>query len=242
MNFNKYHVSRNLFDGTDISGTINNTIYKNDFVYANLSQGTYTLAFDLETTATSAYASSIGVGATTYSKDIQVQTGKTDGHFVFTFTISEEDAGKNLYARFARFGTAVTITYTASNIMLNLGSTPLPYEPYSPEVWHDTPHYIHNTSTDTITTLPADIYPTDTTATVGLKGQASQQSGTTTVSSKSVTVSSLESGTNYALFPKADFPNAVVGDTINIVVGGTSYSQKVMKIDASYVYIENRTV
>jgi hypothetical protein len=45
--------------------------------------------------------------------------------------------------------------------------------------WHDTPHYIHNTSTDTITTLPAVIYPNATTATVGLKGQA-VQSGTPT--------------------------------------------------------------
>lgn len=108
--------------------------------------------------------------------------------------------------------------------------------------WTDTPHYVHSTSTDTLTTLPAVVYPNATTATVGLKGNTSQASGTTTVPSKSVTVSSLESGTNYALFPKADFPNAVVGDTINIVVGGTSYSQKVMKIDTSYVYIENRTV
>lgn len=108
--------------------------------------------------------------------------------------------------------------------------------------WTDAPHYIHNTATDTIATLPTMLYPTGTTATVGLKGNTSQQSGTTTVPSKSVTVSSLESGTNYALFPKADFPDAVVGDAINIVVGGTSYSQKVMKIDASYVYIENRTV
>ena len=108
--------------------------------------------------------------------------------------------------------------------------------------WINIPHYIHKTDTDTITTLPAVIYPNDTTATVGLKGNTSQQSGTTTVPSKSVTVSSLESGTNYALFPKADFPNAVVGDTINIVVSGTSYSQRVMKIDTSYVYIENRTV
>lgn len=73
-------------------------------------------------------------------------------------------------------------------------------------------------------------------------GNMVEQSGTTTVSSKNVTVSSLESDTNYALFSKSDFPNAVVGDTINIVVSGTSYSQKVMKIDASYVYIENRTV
>ena len=43
--------------------------------------------------------------------------------------------------------------------------------------WRDTPHYIHNTSTDTITTLPAVLYPNGTTATVGLKGQT-VQSGT----------------------------------------------------------------
>lgn len=42
--------------------------------------------------------------------------------------------------------------------------------------WHDVPYYIHNTSTDTITT-PADIYANDTTATVGLKGQM-EQNGT----------------------------------------------------------------
>lgn len=45
--------------------------------------------------------------------------------------------------------------------------------------WVDTPHYIHNTSTDIITTLPADIYPNAATATVGLKGQM-EQSGTPT--------------------------------------------------------------
>lgn len=42
--------------------------------------------------------------------------------------------------------------------------------------WTDIPHYIHNTSTDTITTLPAVIYANDTTATVGLKGQMIQSS------------------------------------------------------------------
>lgn len=45
--------------------------------------------------------------------------------------------------------------------------------------WTDTPHYIHNTATDTLTTLPADIYANDTTATVGLKGNM-EQSGTPT--------------------------------------------------------------
>ena len=45
--------------------------------------------------------------------------------------------------------------------------------------WTDTPHYIMGTSTDTITTLPANIYPTDTTAMVGLKGNT-VQNGTPT--------------------------------------------------------------
>ena len=45
--------------------------------------------------------------------------------------------------------------------------------------WTDTPNYIMGTSTNTITTLPADIYPTGTTATVGLKGNM-EQNGTPT--------------------------------------------------------------
>ena len=45
--------------------------------------------------------------------------------------------------------------------------------------WTDTPHYIHNTSTDTITTLPAVLYPNAATATVGLKGNT-VQNGTPT--------------------------------------------------------------
>ena len=45
--------------------------------------------------------------------------------------------------------------------------------------WANTPHYIHNTSTDTITTLPAVLYGDGTNATVGLKGNM-QQTGTPT--------------------------------------------------------------
>ena len=45
--------------------------------------------------------------------------------------------------------------------------------------WTDTPNYIMGTFTDTITTLPTDIYTNDTTATVGLKGNM-EQSGTPT--------------------------------------------------------------
>lgn len=43
--------------------------------------------------------------------------------------------------------------------------------------WTDTPYYIHNTSTDTITTLPADLYTDGQSATVGLVGNMAQ-SGT----------------------------------------------------------------
>lgn len=45
--------------------------------------------------------------------------------------------------------------------------------------WTDIPYYVHDTDTDTITTLPADIYANAATATVGLKGQT-VQSGTPT--------------------------------------------------------------
>ena len=45
--------------------------------------------------------------------------------------------------------------------------------------WTDGANYLMGTSTDTITTLPADIYTNDTTATVGLKGNM-EQSGTPT--------------------------------------------------------------
>lgn len=47
--------------------------------------------------------------------------------------------------------------------------------------WTDTHYYIHNTSTDTIATLPAVLYPNGATATVGLKGNT-VQNGTPTPS------------------------------------------------------------
>ena len=48
--------------------------------------------------------------------------------------------------------------------------------------WTDIPHYIHNTSTDTLTTLPADLYADGANATATIKGNLSQ-SGTPSPSS-----------------------------------------------------------
>lgn len=80
---------------------------------------------------------------------------------VATFTAPDDSRIK--YAA-VRFGS------DATEVMFNLGSTAFPYEPNG---------WVHSlrklsTDTDTITTLPADIYPNDTTATVGLKGQTVQ--------------------------------------------------------------------
>lgn len=65
---------------------------------------------------------------------------------------------------------AVRFGSDATDVMFNLGSTALPYEPYG---------WVHSlrklgTSTDTITTLPADLYADGTAATIGLKGNMSQ--------------------------------------------------------------------
>lgn len=54
--------------------------------------------------------------------------------------------------------TSSDTAYTILQPMLNTGGSALPYEPYSSEVWHEIPYRILNTSQDTITSLPVDIY------------------------------------------------------------------------------------
>lgn len=110
--------------------------------------------------------------------------------------------------------------------MLNAGSTPLPYEPYSSEVWHDT-HYIMGTDTDTITTLPAVIYANDTTATVGLKGNMSQV-GTPTPTTPIQPSECGEMTDNIANLYGVDKTslslNFKTGDNMTIVINGTKAS------------------
>lgn len=80
--------------------------------------------------------------------------------------------GKDIDQICFRVNTGVSINVTIKPMFTNDRHLPSEFEPHM--VCHDTPHYIHNTSTDTITTLPAVLYPNATTATVGLKGQAVQ--------------------------------------------------------------------
>lgn len=75
-----------------------------------------------------------------------------------------------------------------------------------------------------------------------ITGDTVQNSGTYNSGSKSVTVRGVEATTNYAYFNIADFDTIAIGDSVSFVVGGTTYSLKVMKIDSNYVYVENKEV
>lgn len=109
--------------------------------------------------------------------------------------------------------------------------------------WTDIPYYINTTMTDSLTILPTTLYTDNLEIVVGVKGQTVQNgAGTTTIPSESVVVQSLETGTNYAKFNIADFPNIAVDDKVTINVDGTNYSLTVKKVDSSYAYIENREV
>ena len=173
MNFKRYHESKNLWDGTYTKGFIGTTyIYKNTGTNANCAiipcepSTTYTVKKHDESNRFA-----IGTSNALPYDEIQL-TGiyYLDTATSYTFTT---DSSAHYIVVYVSTGTE----QAEPRLMVNTGSTPLPYEPYSSEVWHDTPHYIYNTSTDTITTLTAVLYPTDTTATVGLKGNMYQASG-----------------------------------------------------------------
>lgn len=192
MNFKKYHVSRNLFplDESKLHvGRIENdgTI---DYQVGIITVGTDSVTYEADTTWRGFYTDFIQVNenekltiSLNRSSDIawscccyeendnflgKASAKSTASIKIFTLLTGTKKVRISV--------TSSNTTYTILKPMLNSGSQPIPYEPYSSEVWHDTPHYVHNTSTDTITTLPTVVYPNATTATVGLKGQAVQSS------------------------------------------------------------------
>ena len=155
MNFKKYHVSKNLFDEIypDISGTLR---YKAIYV----GDGTFTLS------TTTPYDSSV---ANVFLLSGDVSSGAStanNGAWLNHKVTAQSDNG---YVTIAYRHYTGTTSPEACDTMLNKGTEALPYEPYSSEVWHDIPYYQHKPATDTLT-LPATLYPNDTSITVGLKG------------------------------------------------------------------------
>ena len=95
--------------------------------------------------------------------------------------------------------------------------------------WADTPNYIHNTFTDTITTLPIVIYTNDTTATVGLKGQMEQSS--TPTPDNPITPS--ECGDLETVGVKAGqykIPISSAGQTTTVYLGEVETTRKIKKL------------
>jgi hypothetical protein len=144
--------------------------------------------------------------------------------------------------------TSPVTEYTITNLMLNAGDTALPYEPYGyQEGWEvrdnqDRLIWGREDELQTATgTLPFKGYGLPLKV-KSLLGNAVQNGGTTTVPQKSVTVAGIESGTDYAMFLKSDFPDVALGDEVNIIVGGTTHSLAVKKLDVQYVYVENEAV
>jgi hypothetical protein len=113
------------------------------------------------------------------------------------------------------------------SLMLVAGSQPLPYEPYDSEVWHDIPYYQHKTATDTLT-LPATLYPNDTSITVGIKGQSSQ-SGTPSPSNPVDVngVGELETSGEHA--GQYKIPILSAGQTNNIYLGEVESTRQIKK-------------
>lgn len=144
---------------------------------------------------------------------------------VATFTTPDDSRIK--YAA-VRFGS------DATDVMFNLGSTAFPYEPYG---------WVHSlrklsTDTDTITTLPALLYPTGTTATVGLKGHA-VQSGTPTPDSPIMPQGTGER-TGNLYFKKLTGANISDNGTITTLAGFDLYiaevEQGVQYSGTGYIY------
>lgn len=169
MNFKRFHESKNLFDeSTLLNGYYDTTssyqYYPNDNYRCfslELTAGTYTIFAKSDVlTIRLLRVSSSSLGANPVNLDNRS----------YTFTLP---ATETIYVSLRNSTT--TNDFTGLTVMLNEGSTALPYEPYSAEVWTDS-HYIMGTDTDTLT-LPAVIYPNASSITVGIKGNTTQ-SGT----------------------------------------------------------------
>jgi hypothetical protein len=164
MNFKRFHESENLFDESTLQngyyggGDDDYASYRPDDKYRafamNLVAGTYTLRIYCDVSIKLLRVSNSIDGRVTVATDDQP----------YTFTLAGD---ATIYVSFRNQTT--TNNFPNLKVMLNSGSQPLPYEPYSSEVWHDIPYYQHKTATDTLT-LPATLYPNDTSITVGLKG------------------------------------------------------------------------
>lgn len=221
INGQKYHVSKNLFDKNQSStvgfvredGTINDN---NNYRISDYIQ----LLPNMQYTVSNMNVNGLYPAVCFYTDNKTYISGsKYDGATVFTFTTP-------LNCKY------VLVSYLASlvnNVMLNSGSTALPYEPYG-NIWTDVPiptRKLHN-KTDVITSLPVDIYTdgqpiganlfnvNDTSKATTLYCTISVSDGiltqtnlnTSTLNRSNWKIDGLQTGSSYILSMSFDNPNA----------------------------------
>lgn len=201
MKFKRYHVSKNVMPAGE-----QKTIEDNGITFSSDGKGKYSISG----TAT-AYASARFNLLSAFTTPISVSNGgqgtlsffntQSDNNVTFYFynaTTKVDDwkqtpsnrvstsynviGNKYVDSIMITVNSGATVNLSITPEFTNNGVLPSEFEPYSSEVWHDTPHYIHNTSTDTTTTLPAVLYPNNTYLSVELEGN-SVQNGTPSPSS-----------------------------------------------------------
>ena len=158
----------NLFDDFDIVGQVP-SVNNGNLVNSVLGGTTSFIKMDSAEIVLS-YNVNVNIYLFLYNNDFQFigYAQKNTGEPIYSTSITGYSN-----AVYCRVRVDKLEDFSNANIMLNTGSTALPYEPYG---------WVHSlrklgTDTDTITTLPAELYTDGTNATVGLKGNTSQ-SGT----------------------------------------------------------------
>ena len=95
--------------------------------------------------------------------------------------------------------------------------------------WTDTPNYIMGTSTDTITTLPAELYLNDTTAMVGLEGNT-VQNGIPTPDNPVMPQETGELETTGEKAGQYKIPISSANTTTNIYLGEVQTTRQIKKL------------
>lgn len=231
----KYHVSKNLFDGVFTSGyhLASNgkpTVYSSDARCATLEPIDVTNANMVTFSFTNTIRNDMKKVIYSLFDDSTLITRVSNMESGDTIDVSQ---GNKLYLCIYSSLASVNAAETITDIMLNIGSSPEPYEPYG-NTWTEIPYRKYATETDTLTSLPEDIIADGNNAEVLIKGNM-QQTGTPSPSS---IITPEETGERTGqLFDKDNLPtiynNKTLDDNGNEVsTSGFAYTEPFIDVTA----------
>lgn len=217
----KYHVSKNLFDQSDFKPI--QVTAAGDFrcgtILGILPQGNYTFNAIKSASAPQLYLTMITNGVYTYRYFSSVPFSFTaDGTSIYIIRISEAGIVDSWS----------TVGYT--DIIVNAGSTPLPYEPYG-DVFKQIPYRKYTTATDTFTSFPTELIA-DSVSAYTIKGNMAQN-GTSTPSNLTQPLECGVLETTGAHAGEYKIPILSGNTTTNIYIGNAPLRKS---IDGSDVY------